>query len=104
MKAFLYSRWDGSQDEFRLDAEQALDALTELMLEGLDARQALEWMRQHGFELAGLDMRVMGLDELRQMLLDLTRSRDNPARKRVVEMLYVVVSLLVYGALWLKHG
>ncbi|TNJ35713.1 hypothetical protein [Arenimonas terrae] len=41
---------------------------------------------------------------LRQMLLDLTRSRDNPARKRLVEMLYVVVSLVVYGTLWLKSG
>ncbi len=37
---------------------------------------------------------------LRQMLLDLTRSRDNPGRKRLVEVLYVFGSLLVYGALW----
>ena len=41
---------------------------------------------------------------LRQLLLDVTRSRDNPARKRVVEMLYVAVSLLVYGALWAMRG
>jgi uncharacterized protein with von Willebrand factor type A (vWA) domain len=91
MKSFLYSRWDGSQEEFRLDAEQALDALTELMLEGLDARQALEWMRQHGFELAGLDLRVMGLDELRQLLRDevrelerrfrMDRALDDPRRR-----------------------
>jgi hypothetical protein len=40
---------------------------------------------------------------LRQMLLDLTRSRDNPARKRLVEMLYVVGSLVIYGTLWLKR-
>ncbi|MGI9590884.1 MAG: VWA domain-containing protein [Myxococcota bacterium] len=64
MKSFVYSRWDGSQEEFRLDAERALDALSDLLMEGLDAREALEWMRQHGFELAGLDMRVMGVDEL----------------------------------------
>ena len=40
---------------------------------------------------------------LRQMLLDLTRSRDNPARKRVVETLYVVGSLVIYGTLWLNR-
>lgn len=40
---------------------------------------------------------------LRQMLLDLTRSRDRPARRRLVEMLYVVVSLVVYGTLWLNR-
>jgi uncharacterized protein with von Willebrand factor type A (vWA) domain len=64
VKSSVYSRWDGSQNEFRLDAERALDALSDLLMEGLDAREALEWMRQHGFELAGLDMRVMGVDEL----------------------------------------
>lgn len=37
---------------------------------------------------------------LRQMLLDLTRSRDDPVRKRRVEIFYVVVSLVVYGVLW----
>lgn len=38
---------------------------------------------------------------LRQLVLDLTRSRDNPARRRLVEAAYVVVSLAVYGlALW----
>ncbi len=64
MRAWIYSRWDGSQEEFSLDSQQALDALSDLMMEGLDAGEALEWMRQHGFELAGLDMRVMGVEEL----------------------------------------
>jgi hypothetical protein len=40
---------------------------------------------------------------LRQMLLDLTRSRDKPGRKRLVEMLYVLVSLAVYGSFWLAQ-
>ncbi|MCZ6782740.1 MAG: hypothetical protein O7G30_05460 [Proteobacteria bacterium] len=68
MKAFRYSRWDGTQDEFSLDAGHALDALSDLMMEGLDAAEALEWMREHGFELAGLNMRVMGLEELLEEL------------------------------------
>ena len=38
---------------------------------------------------------------LRQFLLDVTRSRDNPQRRRWVNNAYVVVSLLVYGGiLW----
>ena len=68
MKAHLYSRWDGTQREFSLEAGEALDALSELMMEGLDAREALEWMRDYGFELAGLDMRVMGREELLENL------------------------------------
>ena len=64
MKSIVYSHWDGSQAEFSLDAEEALDALSDLLMEGLDVQQALEWMRRHGFQLGGLDMRVMGLDEM----------------------------------------
>ena len=38
---------------------------------------------------------------LRQFLLDVTRSRDKPLRRRWVNNAYVVVSLLVYGSiLW----
>jgi hypothetical protein len=40
---------------------------------------------------------------LRQMVLDLTRSREDPVRKRRVEVLYVVVSLVIYGTLWLRR-
>jgi uncharacterized protein with von Willebrand factor type A (vWA) domain len=75
MKVHRYSRWDGSQDEFSLDARRALDALSDLLMEGLDVEEALEWMRQHGFELGGTDMRVMGLqevlDELREEMQSL---------------------------------
>jgi len=73
--AHRYSRWDGTQAEFTLDVKTALEAMSDLMMEGLTAQEALEWMRRMGFELAGLNMRVMGLDEiqdeLRQALRDL---------------------------------
>jgi uncharacterized protein with von Willebrand factor type A (vWA) domain len=74
MKSFVYSRWDGSLEAFSMDAGSALDALSELMMEGMDAQEALDWMRQQGFALAGLDMRVMGLDELMEQLRDEARS------------------------------
>lgn len=37
---------------------------------------------------------------IRQAVLDLTRSRDKPTRKKIVETLYVIVSLAVYGWLY----
>jgi uncharacterized protein with von Willebrand factor type A (vWA) domain len=87
VKSSVYSRWDGSQDEFRVDAERALDALSNLMMEGLDAQSALEWMRQHGFELAGLDMRVMGLDELLSEMNEAIRQAREDLARRLEELL-----------------
>ncbi len=68
MRSALYSRWDGSQQAFCLAAEQALGALSELVMEGLSAQEALAWMRQFGFELGGMDLRVMGVEELQEEL------------------------------------
>jgi uncharacterized protein with von Willebrand factor type A (vWA) domain len=80
MRRIVYSAWDGTQEEFRLDAEQVLDRLTDLLMEGLDVSEALEWLRREGFPLAGMDMRVMGLDEmidsLRQEVEELTSRYD----------------------------
>ncbi len=73
MKLFRYSRWDGTQQEFTLDARRALDALSDLLMEGLDVDEAMEWMRRHGFELAGLDFRVMGTQELIEELREQAR-------------------------------
>jgi uncharacterized protein with von Willebrand factor type A (vWA) domain len=68
MKAWRYSAWDGTQSEFSLDARRALDALSDLMMEGLSPEEALEMMRRGGFEMAGMDFRVMGTEELIQEL------------------------------------
>ena len=76
MKIHRYSRWDGSLAPFLLDAEQALDALSELLLEGLGVGEALDWMRQAGFELAGLEMRVLGVEELLRGLRDEIRALE----------------------------
>ena len=80
MKRWRYSRWDGTQAAFSLDAERALDALSDWMMEGLDLQSALEWMRRSGFEPAGLDMRVMGLDELERELRSEIRSLEQRYR------------------------
>jgi uncharacterized protein with von Willebrand factor type A (vWA) domain len=68
VKVWRYSRWDGTQEAFSLDADAALDALSDLLMEGLSAEEALAWMERAGFELAGLDVRVMGLEELLEEL------------------------------------
>ncbi len=70
MKAYRYSRWDGSLDAFTMDVQSALEQLSDLMMEGLDAREALEWMREYGFPMAGMNMRVMGRQELIRELRD----------------------------------
>jgi uncharacterized protein with von Willebrand factor type A (vWA) domain len=67
-RAWRYSRWDGTQAEFSLDVRRALDALSDLMMEGLSPEEALEMMRRSGFEMAGMNFRVMGTEELIQEL------------------------------------
>lgn len=80
MKRWRYGRWDGSQTPFSLDPEQALDALSDLLMEGLSAEEALAWMQRAGFEMAGLDMRVMGLEELLDELRDRIRELERQHR------------------------
>jgi uncharacterized protein with von Willebrand factor type A (vWA) domain len=63
-----YSRWDGTQRPFSLAAEAALDELARHLMEGMSVDEALSWMRYQGFELAGQDFRVMGVEELLQQL------------------------------------
>jgi hypothetical protein len=38
---------------------------------------------------------------LYQMVLDISGARNNPGRKRLVEFFYVIVSVLVYGVIYL---
>jgi len=41
---------------------------------------------------------------IHQMVLDLTRSRGDSARRRVIDALYIAISLLVYGYLWTRSA
>jgi uncharacterized protein with von Willebrand factor type A (vWA) domain len=80
VKSVVYSRWDGSQAAFSLDARRALDALSDLMLQGMNVAEALDWMRRQGFSLAGMDFRVMGLDEMIAELRDEVRELEQRYR------------------------
>ena len=50
MKVHRYSRWDGRQEEFSLDVRRALDAMSDLLMEGLDEIRGL---REAATRLAG---------------------------------------------------
>ena len=41
---------------------------------------------------------------LHQMVLDVFRARSDPQRRRRVDLAYIVISLVVYGAIWLSRG
>lgn len=64
MRAIVYSRWDGSQTAFSLDPDEALRAVSELMMHGLSLPEALEWLRRHGLTTSSLGFRIMGVEEL----------------------------------------
>ena len=76
MRVYRYCAWDGSQDEFRLDPDDALDALSALLMEGLSLRAALDAMAEHGFALAGRELRVLGRQDLLRALRDEARALE----------------------------
>jgi len=96
MKVFVYSRWDGSQEPLRLDGDRTLDALSELLMEGLDLEQALSWLESGGFTAPDASFRVMGveelLEEIRERIAGLESRHDlagglEALRRRVEELL-----------------
>ncbi|MBA2365877.1 MAG: hypothetical protein H0V77_05435 [Actinobacteria bacterium] len=65
-----FSRWDDSQTPFDedIDVSEALDELSDDLLEGFGTEGALDNLRH-----SGISGRARGLDELRRMLLDKRR-------------------------------
>ncbi|HKJ24626.1 MAG TPA: VWA domain-containing protein [Myxococcota bacterium] len=76
MKVYRYQRWDGSQLEFSLDPKEALDAVSDFLMEGMSLQEALDAMRQYGFDLAGREMRVMGVQDLLRELRQQARALE----------------------------
>ena len=93
MKVFRYSRWDGTQAEWKLDAERALDAQSDLMMHGLSAREALNYMRHYGFDTLLPDVDGFELaQELRKQARSLTQKYNmdratDELRKRLDQLL-----------------
>ena len=76
---YRYSRWDGSQTGFDLDADQLLAEMSDDLLYHGDLNAALRRLMQQGFNDRN-DERLMGLREMMQKLRDRRReeleSRD----------------------------
>ena len=64
---FTYSRWDGTQKGFELDAETVFDAMTDDLLYHGDVNSALRRMMQEGFRDRNGD-RLQGLREIMDKL------------------------------------
>lgn len=67
MATIRFTEWDGSQ-RARVDADQVLGQLAELLSYSDDVQQAIDWLLRQGFDLEGV--RVIGtedlLDEIRE--------------------------------------
>jgi uncharacterized protein with von Willebrand factor type A (vWA) domain len=71
---YRYSRWDGTQVGFELDADDVLAELTDDLLYHGDLNAALRRMLQHGFRDRN-DQRVQGMRELLEKLRRRRRER-----------------------------
>jgi len=69
---FRYSRWDGSQTGFDLDAEQLLDEMSDDLLYHGDLNAALRRLMQQGFRDRNNEQ-LMGLREMLQKLRERRR-------------------------------
>jgi uncharacterized protein with von Willebrand factor type A (vWA) domain len=64
---FTYSRWDGTQKGFELDADQLMDEITDDLLYHGDINSALRRLMQGGFQNAD-GQRMQGLREMLEQL------------------------------------
>ena len=78
---FRYSRWDGTQTGFDLDAESLLDEMSDDLLYHGDLNAALRRMMQQGFQ----DRDGNRLQGMREMLEQL-RALENGGRIKVVDV------------------
>src|SRR3954453_2891234 len=74
MGRFSYSRWDGTQVGFDLDAESVLQEITDDLLHHGDLNAALRRMLQSGFRDRNGE-RVQGMRELLEKLKRMRRER-----------------------------
>ena len=63
-KSFVYKKWDGTQHPFDSREKEIVDAFMENILKGLSPETSMAGMFWDGFTLAGMDFRVMGLEEM----------------------------------------
>ena len=72
---YRYLQWDGSQQEFHLEADELFREFSDFLMEGWTPDEALDWIIKQGVNTA--TFRVMGVDDLRS---ELGRYKDNLLR------------------------
>lgn len=68
MKSIFYSEWDGTQLPFTLKRQEIVDRFMENIMKGMGPNMSLAEMMWEGFDMSGMDFRVMGLEEMLQEL------------------------------------
>lgn len=68
MRSYLYRRWDGSQPPFSLKKKDIVDKFMDNIMKGMTPNMSLAEMLWDGFNMAGMNFRVMGLQEMLEEL------------------------------------
>ena len=66
MKKIIYRKWDGTQEAFSLKRKDIVDKFMENIIKGMSPNMSMMQMLWDGFQLAGMDFRVMGMEEILQ--------------------------------------
>jgi uncharacterized protein with von Willebrand factor type A (vWA) domain len=66
MKKVIYKKWDGSQEPFSLRRKDIVDKFMDNIMKGMTPNMSMMQMLWDGFEMAGMNFRVMGLEEMIQ--------------------------------------
>jgi len=64
MKSVRFKKWDGSQEPFDLKRKSMVETFLDNIAKGMNPRTSLAQMMWSGFPLAGMNFRVMGLEEM----------------------------------------
>lgn len=64
MKKVIYKKWDGTQQPFSLKRKDIIDKFMENIIKGMSPNMSMMQMLWDGFQLAGMNFRVMGLEEM----------------------------------------
>lgn len=74
MKKSIYKRWDGTQEPFSLKRTEILEKFMDNILKGMSPNRSMMQMLWRGFPLAGMNFRMMGLEE---MIRELERQKKD---------------------------
>jgi len=68
MRSFLYRKWDGTQEPFSLKKKDIVDKFMDNIMKGMTPNMSMAQMLWDGFDMSGMNFRVMGLEEMLQEL------------------------------------